>query len=90
MGIPEGAVTKPPRVLFISLWRLLIFGIVKTSHYLQQWSLVSNFIKDKDLTPDHADHRSSRPPGTLPAHKPPDKNSVWLNKAIFPGHPHYL
>jgi hypothetical protein len=43
---------KPPRVLSISLslWRLLIFGIIKASHYFQQWSLSSNFVKDKDLT----------------------------------------
>jgi hypothetical protein len=51
MDLPKGAAMKPPRVSFISLWRLLIFGIIKTSAYFQQWSLSSNFAKDKDLTP---------------------------------------
>jgi hypothetical protein len=36
MDVPKGAAMKPPRALFISLWRLLIFGIIKTSHYFQQ------------------------------------------------------
>ena len=31
MDVPEGKVTKPPRVLFISLWRLLLFGITRKS-----------------------------------------------------------
>jgi hypothetical protein len=26
MDVPKGAVMKPPRALFIFLWRLLIFG----------------------------------------------------------------
>ena len=51
MDVPKGVVMKPPRVSFISIWRLLIFGIIKTSHSFQQWSLSSNFAKDKDLTP---------------------------------------
>jgi len=51
MDVPKGIAMKPPRVLFIPLWRLLFFGILKTSHYFQQWSLSSNFGKDKDLTP---------------------------------------
>jgi len=41
---------KPPWALFISLWRLLIVGRIKTRPYFQQWSLSSNFVKDKDLT----------------------------------------
>jgi hypothetical protein len=47
MDVPKGVPIKPPRVLFISLWRLLIFGIIKTSHYFKQWSLGSNFVKDR-------------------------------------------
>jgi hypothetical protein len=31
MDVPKGAAMKPPRVLFIPLWRLLIFGRIKTS-----------------------------------------------------------
>jgi hypothetical protein len=50
MDVPKGIAMKPPRALFIFLWRLLFFGILKTSHYFQQWSLSSNFAKDKDLT----------------------------------------
>jgi len=53
MGVPKGAAMKPPRVLFISLWRLFIFGMIKTSHYFQQWFLSANFVKDKDLNPDY-------------------------------------
>jgi hypothetical protein len=52
MDVPKGVAVMPPRALFISLWRLLTFGIIRTSHYFQQWSLSSNFVKDKDLTPD--------------------------------------
>jgi hypothetical protein len=51
MHVPKGVAMKPPRVLFISLWRLSIFGIIKTNHYFQQWSFGSNFVKDKDLIP---------------------------------------
>jgi hypothetical protein len=29
MDIPEGAAMKPPTVLFISHWRLLLFGRIK-------------------------------------------------------------
>jgi len=54
MDVPKGVPMKPPKVLFISLWRLLIFGIIKTTHYFQQRSLSSNFIKGEHLTPDHA------------------------------------
>jgi hypothetical protein len=53
MDVPKGVAMKPPRELLISLWRLLIFGIITTSHYFQQRSLSSNFAKDKDLTPDY-------------------------------------
>jgi hypothetical protein len=35
MDVPKGAAMKPPRVLFIPLWRLLIFGIMKIRHYFQ-------------------------------------------------------
>jgi hypothetical protein len=34
MGIPEGVAMKPPTVLFIAHWRLLIFDeIVKSQEY---------------------------------------------------------
>jgi hypothetical protein len=35
MDVPKGVPMKPPRVLFISLWRLLIFGIIKTGGVFQ-------------------------------------------------------
>jgi len=53
MDVPKGIAMKPPRVSFISLWGLFIFGMIKTSHYFQQWSLGSNFAKDKDLNLDY-------------------------------------
>ncbi len=36
MDIPEGAVTKPPTVFFIHLWRLFIFGRTKISRIFQR------------------------------------------------------
>ena len=59
MDVPKGVAMKPPRVLFISLWGLLIFGVIKTSHHLHQWSLSSNFVKDKDLPPDYSAKRET-------------------------------
>jgi hypothetical protein len=54
MDIREGTVIKPPKVLFIHLWRFFIFGIMKTSDLFQQWFYGSSMVKDKDLTTAYA------------------------------------
>jgi hypothetical protein len=54
MDIPEGTCIKPPMVLLIHHWGLLIFGIMKTSDLFQQWFYASSIVKDKDLTTAYA------------------------------------
>jgi hypothetical protein len=73
MDVPRGITMKPPRESFISLWRLLIFGIMKTSHYFQQWSSISNFAKDKDFTPGPRIH----PCGCIPPGRRPKDESFY-------------